>query len=290
MASGSKTIEKTSTAEKTPWGPQVPGYLDIYKRVTDALGKTNNNPFMGDFIAQPGRDANMGINMLRNVAQGPAGDALTRGSTDYLKMAADTAKGIYLDPAKNPFINPVVEAAQRPVTQNFQNTVIPGIQDQSIMQGAYGGSGHGVAMGTASEGYMRQLGDISSNIFYQNYLNERNNQINAPTMMGQGFDIARLPGQAMLDVDAQRRQLAQLGLDNARQKWSAQQTAPWFGLGEAANILSTGGFGNTSGRSVEPNPNYVDPFTNALKIALGAGSTVAGMGGSGGFGWWGKGA
>lgn len=288
MPSQPRTIEKTTTAEKTPWGPAVPGFMDVYNRVTNALGKTNDNPFMGDFVAQAGPDATKGINALRQVAQGTVGDTLARGAKDYMGMAAATARGDYLDPAKNPTLAPMVAAATRPMTQTFQNTVLPGIQDASIMQGAYGGSGHGVGNAQASEALMRQIGDVSSNIFYQNYAQERANQINAPTMMGQGFDIANLPGQAMMNVDAQQRAIQQLALDNARQKYGAQQTAPWFGLGEAANILSAGNFGNTSGRSVEPNPNYVDPFTNAMKMILGGAASVASTGGTGGFGWWGK--
>lgn len=287
MPSQPKTVTTQSNQEKAPWLPAQPFFLDVYGKAQEALNATNKNPFMGDFVAQPGRDANMGLNLLRNVATGPAGKAITRGSADYLDMAAKTAKGDFLDPNSNPFIRAVVDAATRPMTQTFQNTVIPGIQDQSIMQGAYGGSGHGVAMGQASDALTRNIGDVSSNIFYQNYANERQNQINAPTMMGQGFDIANLPGQALLGIDAQRRQLDQLALDNTRQKFMEQKTAPWYGLGEMAQILSQGGFSTVTGQETKPNPAYVDPFTNMLKIALGTGSTVAGMGGKGGFGWWG---
>jgi hypothetical protein len=94
------------------------------------------------------------------------------------------------------------------------------------------------------------------------------------------MDLLNLPGMQRLQADEARRGLNQIGIDN-------KMKAPWYGLGEAANLAATGGFGTSSGTQTAPNPNYVDPFTQVLQTALGAGSMVAGMGGAGGFGLWG---
>lgn len=284
MSSQPKTIETQKVEDKAPWAPAQPYFLDIYGKTQTALNETNKNPFTGDFIAQPGQDATTGLGMLRSNASNPL---FAQGVNAFQGMAADTAAGKYLDPNTNPFIQAVAGAATRPLTQNFQNTVLPAISDQAIEQGAYGGSGSGIARGQASDALMRNIGDITSNIFYQNYNNERNNQLGAGQLIGQGSDLAGIPGQTMLAIDAQQRALQQMALDNQRQQFMEQKTAPWYGLGEASTILSQGGFNTVTGNYSQTNPNYVDPFTNALKIGLGGASMVAGLGGGGGFNFWG---
>jgi uncharacterized membrane protein len=145
-----------------------------------------------------------------------------------------------------------------------------------------------VAKANASEALARTMGDISSNIFFNNYANERQLQQGAPAMLGQGFELSMLPGQGLMATDQAQRQMSQMALDNARQKFMEVKQAPWYGLGEAAQILSQGGFSTVTGTQTGPNPNYVDPMTNFMKMALGGASTIAGLGGGGGFGWWGK--
>jgi hypothetical protein len=285
MGGQPKTITQQTVQDKAPWTPAQPYYLDIYGKTQDALNATNKNPFTGDFIAQGTPDATAGLDALRSTAMN---SPIPGQLTDYNRMLSGMARGDYLDPNKNPFISAVANAAIKPVTQTFQNTVLPGITDQAIMQGAYGGARQDVSQERASSDLEKQIGDITSNIFYQNYANERANQLQLPTMMGQASDIAQIPGQTLLGVDQQARMLQQLALDNQRQQFMEQKTAPWYGLGEAAQIMSQGGFSTLTGNSTMTNPNYVDPMTSILKSALGGASSIAGLGGQGGFGWWGK--
>jgi hypothetical protein len=119
------------------------------------------------------------------------------------------------------------------------------------------------------------------------YSQERQLQQNAPALLAAGGELAKAPGMFQVMIDEMRRGGKQLGLDNALARHREAQTAPWYGLGEMSNILASAGMRSTTGTQTADNPNYVDPVTNALKMALGAGAGVASIGGAGGFGLWG---
>lgn len=285
MGSQPKVIEQNTVQDNAPWKPAQPHFLDLYTKASEALGQTNKNPFMGDFIAQPGANAAMGLDQLtKNATSGLVGT----GAADFLNMGAATARGDFLRPETNPFISSTVNAAIRPMQENFTSTVLPNITDRAIAEGAYGGARQDVSQERAAQDLNRTIGDISSNIFMQNYMSERGNQMNAGNVLGQGYDLANAPGQQLLSLDEIGRNNAQLGIDNTHQKFMEQKTAPWYGLGEMAQLLSQGGFSTVTGNSRMTNPNYQDPFTSLLKGIIGGGSAIAGMGGSGGFGLWGR--
>jgi hypothetical protein len=285
MSSQPKTVTQQTVQDKAPWGPAQPYFLDLYEKTSQALGETNKNPFTGDFLAQPTATTQEGLQSLTNAARSTG---IPTANNSFIDMAGATARGDYLDPNKNPFIKSVVDAASRPVTERFTNTVLPAISDQAIAQGAYGGSRQDVQQNQAADDLARTLSEMSSGMYMQNYMTERENQFKVPSMLGQSFDISTLPGQALLNVGNMQQQQNQAALDNERQKFMEVKQAPWYGLGEAAQILSQGGFSTVTGTQTGPNPNYVDPFTNFMKMALGGASTVASMGSGGGFGWWGR--
>jgi len=87
-------------------------------------------------------------------------------------LVGGTLQGDYLSQG-NPYFQGMLNRAVRPVTEQFQNTVIPGISSQFSGAGRYGSGAHSAALGRAGEGYLNQVGDISSNLAYQNYGTER---------------------------------------------------------------------------------------------------------------------
>lgn len=284
MSSGQpKTLTQTTEQTKQPWAVQTPFYKDLYAQAADALKRTNDNPFLGGFVAQATPETQQGMGMLT------ANAGLQANATGGLMQhAQDVAGGKFLDPSTNPFLAATVAAATRPLQQQFTNTVVPAITDRSIAEGAFGGSGHGLALGRAAEGLATATGDISARMWGENYARERGYMMNAPALMGQTFDVMNAPAMTMLNVGELGTANQQRALDDQRARWEEiNRTAPWYGLGDMATLLASGGFGHASGTSTMPNPAYENPFMTLLKSGVGIASGVAGIGGKGGFGWWG---
>lgn len=88
--------------------------------------------------------------------------------------ATQNAQNFLLGPAlfteSNPALQGAINAAIRPVTQQFGETVLPGIRDEFVSAGGLGGSRQGIAEGIASRALLDQIGSISSDLANQNYL------------------------------------------------------------------------------------------------------------------------
>jgi hypothetical protein len=287
MPSGQKkTITETTKSDNAPWAPAQPYFLDLYKNAQDAFGATTKNPFTGDFLAQTGQDFAAGTGMMRDaLTAGAPTTAAGAGAVNQLGLA--TARGDFLRPDSNPFLAAMGEAATRPLYDQFTNVINPAITDQAIAQGAYGGSGQDISQERAAAGTARAAGDTLAGLYGNAYAQERQLQQNAPALLSAGHELGLMPGRGMIALDEMIRQSNQLGLDNQRQRFMEEKQAPWYGLGELSQILTAGGFRTTNTTATKDNPNYVDPFTNALKIGLGGASTIASLGGMGGFGLWG---
>lgn len=287
---GGKPQLTTQTQQQQTTGPNpaaAPYYTDLYAKANEAMQNTNNNPFMGNYVAAPSADTVDSISTMRGVL---GNQTFAQGANDFMSMAGKTAAGDYMNPASNPFLGSYVQAAMRPIQENFTNTTIPAITDQSIAQGAYGGARQDLSQERAATNMDRTIGDLTSNIYYQNYQNERNNQLQSANLLGSGMNLLSLPASGLQQIGAQEDKINQDAINNELQKFQGNQTSQWYGLGELAQILNAGGFKTTtgSGTQVADNPAYVDPVTGLLKSLIGVGSMAASAGGSQGFKLWGN--
>lgn len=82
--------------------------------------------------------------------------------------------GAVLDPNSNQYLQSAIQGATQPIVQNFQNTVLPGITQEAIANGGFGGTRQGIAEGLAAQGMQRQIGDVASQMMNQNYQNGLN--------------------------------------------------------------------------------------------------------------------
>jgi hypothetical protein len=148
------------------------------------------------------------------------------GGTSY------TAQGGFLN--ANPFQQQMMEAATRPLTQQFSQSVLPGISSLYSRSGRLGSGAMERALGTATEAYGRSLGDVTASLAGQQYQQERGLQqqaiaqqamlaSQAPQMYAQQF----LPSQTLMDVGAQREAIASQPLQEAMQRFSYSQQLPY---------------------------------------------------------------
>lgn len=288
MSGQPKTVTQTQSSEtkSKPWAPTVPEWKNLFGVGREALDATNNNPFTGNFIAQNTGMFTQGTDYLKSILP-----RLGAGGQEAIDLGQKTLRGDFLSPDSNPFIRAAAESAVGRVNEGLMQGALPAITDQSIASGAYGGARQDLSQERAVRDFGRSALDTTGQIYAQNYANERQLQQAAPGLIGQGMEILAAPGNAALSLDEVLRGGTQLGLDNDLAKFRERQGAHWTGVPEMAQLLSAvNGFGSSTstGTMTQPNPNYESPFMTALKVGIGGASTIAGMGGAGGFGLWGK--
>lgn len=172
----------------------------------------------------------------------------------------------------NPHLQSQIDQASQDVTRNYQGAV--GSTDATFARsGAFGGS----AWQQAQEGNSRQLAqglsDMTSNMRFQNYANERQNQMQAlgmaPTYANQAYydaDQLAKAGQSRYGYDQQR-------MDDRRSVWEEQMQSPYRQLDLLANGIA-GAVGN-GGQMTSTVPG-----ANRWAQAVGGGAALAGLLGS----------
>jgi hypothetical protein len=228
---------KTTTQVVQPWAKAQPYYEDLYGAAQSAFNSTDRAPYTGQLYAGPNATQLSALDMFK----GAAGQA-TAGVDAARNMAVNTANGMYMDPATNPWLAKTVTAANQGIENQLMRQILPAIQDQSIQQGAYGGSGNGLATGLAVSDFTRQATNTANQVYGANYAAERQNQLNSPALLEQVARLSTLPAQLMDMAGSQEQGWAQAALDAELQRYNINQAAPWAGLGEFAQILNGGGF------------------------------------------------
>src|SRR4249920_217666 len=126
-----------------------------------------------------------------------AGYSYANPITDYAAQAsggnlgqdqlAAVAQGKYTNAASNPYLRDMVNAALRPVTENYQTGTAPTLDARFSAGGRYGSGAADVAAGSARDAFARNLGEISTGLYGNEYRFERGQQDAAAT----AYDAAR---------------------------------------------------------------------------------------------------
>lgn len=255
---GSKQTQTSQQTQKVePWSQAKPYYGDLYSEASKALAATPRDPYQGSLYAGPTAAQLSAVDALKTQALNPnitgASQATWQNSDALAGLANDTISGKYLHPDSNPYIKAAVEAAQRPVENSLMRMVLPGIQDQSIAQGAYGGSGYGTAQGLAISDFTQQALDMASRTYNDNYQFERGNQMQGGNLAAQaaalnqvGTQQSLMPAQLQAMAGETEQGWAQQALDAQLKKYLLDQQTPWAGLDNMAGILASGGFNETN--------------------------------------------
>jgi len=169
-------------------------------------------------------------------------EAIARGDSSVLQQAQGayqgalgglgfTGAGGFLQ--GSPYQQQAMQAATRPLEQQFSNQVLPQIASLYSKSGRYGSGAMQNALGQATEGYGRALGDITGSMANQQYMAERGLQQQA---LGQQAQLATaapsiyaqqyLPSQQLANVGAAQEQIAQLPLQESMNRFYYQQQLP----------------------------------------------------------------
>ena len=156
------------------------------------------------------------------------------------------------------------------ITDQFNNEVAPGIDSQFAASGRMGSGMYANQRNRAEDTLTRSLSDMGERMAFNNYANERGNQMNAMQMA---------PGMAMTDyqdasqlanVGAARESQTQAQLQDRVNRFNFEQNQPWDKLAKYSGLVS-GGYGS-QGSSSTP------VFTNTAANFLGGAATGASLG------------
>jgi hypothetical protein len=134
------------------------------------------------------------------------------------RQLQDIAGGSMLN--ANPFQQQMMQAATRPLEKQFSEAVLPGISSLYSKSGRLGSGAMERALGTATEGFGRALGDVTSNIAGTQFQAERGLQQQA---------LGQLAGVSEQDI--RTRLLGAQGLQQAQQAALGTQLQAAGGVG-----------------------------------------------------------
>lgn len=262
------------TTTKSEIDPALLPYLTTGLQRAEQLFLTGQQPefFPGQTYVTPSAATQEAIAQQEAIARGgsPLLQQAQQAYTQALQGVGQTAGGAFLQ--GSPYQQAMIEAATRPLTQRFTEQVIPGISSLYSRAGRYGSGTMERALGTASEQFGRALGDVSTNIAYQDYARERALQEqarmqqaalaqSAPSMYAQQF----IPSQQLAQVGAAQEQLAALPLQEQMSRFQFQQQLPYEQLSGYLSAV----YGTPLGRFGTQTMQY--PQNQLMNTAAGAG-------------------
>lgn len=255
---GGKNDEKVMSQVNEPWSG-VRDYLTKgYKSASDLYTGGPPNYYPGKQIA-PMSGYTKGA--LDSMAQrGKRGSPLIDSAQG---MLGQTLGGKFLN--SNPHLQKAISAATRPVIDQYTKTVIPGLESAFSSAGRYGSGAQASSEADAYGHMMNQVGDISSEMSYQNYGDERQRM-----MQGAGLS-PMLANQDYADIDALGK--AGMGFDNYNQslinadmqKWDFNQSKDFDWLKNYLGLLQGGGQMGGTQTQYQPGSN---PFTSTFGGAM----------------------
>ena len=238
-----------TTTQTSSVDPALLPYLTQGLERAQSLFLTGQQPefFPGQTYVSPSAATTESIAQQEAIArqQSPVLQQAQQAYQASLGQVGQTAAGGFLN--ANPYQQAMMEAATRPLTQQFSQSVLPGISSLYSKSGRLGSGSMERALGTATEAYGRSLGDITANIAGTQYQQERGLQQQAqlqqaqlaglaPQFYGQQF----LPSQTLAQVGAQQEAIAAQPLQEQLARYQFGQQLPYQQLqGYLSSVYGT---------------------------------------------------
>ena len=221
----SKSENLSTSGPSSVWSGQSPYLQDLNKRASGLIDAPASD-LTGEGRQQTIDYARTGISPIVQSTQ----------------QAFNTA----IDPSQqNPYLQQAIQSASRPLIQQFQEGTLSGIGDQAVSSGQVGGSRQGIAEGVAQRGLQDTLGDISTNMAYQDYTGGMDRMMSAMDKAPAIANLGMMPGQTLQQIGAQ------------------QEQDPWLNLQRAQGIIG--------GPTVLSGPSRSEGYSKAMNISGGIG-------------------
>lgn len=272
----STTVEKPSRQQENLLG----GAMDLFKPVI-----RGNMPEMYQGSVIPG--FNQAQIQGQDMMKGAAGAQQSMWD-DMAKSYGSMVSTDTLDIGKNPWTQAAMQAAIRPMQESFSEVQLPGISQEAVTSGGFGGSRQGIAEGVASGKLSQAIGDttakMGSDLYGQQLSSLSKMMALGPQVMASGA----IPGQTMGAVGSQQWTMDQAKAQEQKDLFNTEQMMP-FNMGSVLAGLASGIPGGSQ-TSIVPGTT-TSPWQSILgggMMGASMGSAVPGIGtvagGAGGLG------
>lgn len=274
MASGGGSTTTTTQAKLAPEQSQIlAALMPTLQKYASEAGSGTTPIYQGQTVAPANANQIAGQNAVVGAAQGPVG-----ASTGSALQGLDFfTSGAALDPNRNPGLSGAIQAAIDPITKNYQNVVLPGINQGAVDAGMFGEGRHGVAQGLASDAYLRQVGDTAANVVnpaYQAGLDATSRSLAfAPSVLQAGYG----PGEALSAVGGQQQTQQQAEINAAIQKFAQENYLPLDVAQQIAGIAFGLPIGGSQTTSSAASPSVGQQIIGGVSTAAGLAGLLAGF-------------
>lgn len=255
-----------------PWKPLRDNYIRGYNRAEGLFKRGAPGYFPGSAVAPMSGYTRGALDSMATRAS--QGSDLTRSAQGQL---TNTLSGDYLN-AGNPYFQGAVQSATRPVIDAYNKQVMPGIDSNFSAAGRYGSGAHALASSDAGNNMMTQVGDISSQMAYNNYSDERQNQIRgmlfAPELANQDYNDINALGRAGEGID----NFNQAKLDSRINRYNYNQNKDWNYLSDYIGLLNGSPYRNSTTSMQQPRPNIFTAGLGGAMTGASIGSMIPGVG------------
>lgn len=259
-----------TTVSKMEPASEVKPYLAPYLNQANQVANTPYETYQGQRIAGLTPEQYMGAGLTS--AQALNG---FEGQNDAFSNYAATMRGDFMNPDSNPWLAANAQKAMGDISSAYRSGTKPTTDAAFSRSGAFGGS----AWRDSVANNQRQLGDAlgnAANQFYgQNYLNERNNQMQGLGMLPTLQNVGYTDSQKLTGVGDAFRQYQQDLLNTQYSDWQEAQNYPYKQLDVMGNALrATMGAGGST--TTSQSGGYKP---SSFASALGGGAAGYAMGG-----------
>lgn len=231
----------TSTVKNEP-AAEVKPYLKPYMDWSWAQTQKPYENYGGQQIAALDPSQQMGMDLTAAQALGGF-----QGQAPAMQNYADTMSGDFMSPESNPWLAATAQKAMGDITSAYKTGTAQTTDANAGRAGAFGGS----AWQEVTDRNQRALGDSlgnAANQFYgQNYMNERNNQMQGLNMLPTMQNVGYTDASKMIGIGDATRSYNQDLLNSQYGNWQEAANYPFKMMETFGNSLrGTMGAGSSS--------------------------------------------
>jgi|TARA_R110000744_G_scaffold145280_1_gene257835 hypothetical protein len=267
MSSDSQPSSQTvTTSNVEPPAFQKPFLEEGFNRAkTDVL----NSPtqfFPNDTVVPFNPNTLQGLDFQKQRAL--SGDPTVQAAASQVQQ---TAQGDFLN--SNPYLDQTIQNATRPIMENFNESIIPGIQSGFSNAGRYGSGLQAQQQLRAGEAAGRQASEIATGLAGQNFESERNRQLQASSMAPQFGQESYRDAANLRNVGETFESQAGAELQGDIDRFQQGETAKKDALAQYMALVGGGSFGQST-------TGTTPVFRNKTSDLLGGAASAAGIAGS----------
>jgi len=257
MAGGgtSNTVTKAD-----PWSGQQPYLTAGFEDASNWYNSNNNSQYyQGNTVAGQSDATKNSYNMVQNAV---TNNPLQNASKAQVQA---TLNGDYLN--GNPYLDANFQTGANQIAKAYGSAIGQNASN-AISSGRYGSGVQQAANTSAQDTMAKNLNDLYTKTYYNNYQNERQNQLNA---VGQAQNVqnqALTNANALGSVGSAQDAYAQSLVDADVNKWNYNQN---IGYNKLANYLSliNGNYGSSSTTSTPTQSNTMGNLLGTAAMGYG---------------------